>query len=44
MFLWEDERVNPQDMNKGFLRGELLVKVCVFSYLNRFIRTPAEYP
>ncbi|KAF9785950.1 hypothetical protein BJ322DRAFT_754912 [Thelephora terrestris] len=25
-FLWEGERVDPQDMNKGFLRGELLVK------------------
>ena len=30
-FLWEGERVDPQDMNKGFLRGELLVKVCISS-------------
>ena len=28
-FLWEGERVILQDMNKGFLRGELLVKVRV---------------
>ena len=26
-FLWEGEQVDPQDMNAGFLRGELLVKV-----------------
>lgn len=26
-FLWEDERVDLQDMKKGFLRGELLTKV-----------------
>lgn len=26
-FLWEGERADPQDTNKGFLRGELLVKV-----------------
>ncbi|KAF9779677.1 hypothetical protein BJ322DRAFT_1024523 [Thelephora terrestris] len=27
VFLWENEQVDPQDMNKGFLCGELLVKV-----------------
>lgn len=33
-FLWEDERADPQDTNKGFLRGQLLVKVPPFlSYL-----------
>ena len=26
-FLWENERVDPQDINSGFLRGGLLVKV-----------------
>lgn len=26
-FLWKGEQVDPQDINKGFLRGELLVKV-----------------
>lgn len=30
-FLWEGERVDLQDINKGFLRGELLVKVCTVS-------------
>jgi hypothetical protein len=27
-FLWENERVNEEDMKKGFLRGQVLVKVC----------------
>lgn len=26
-FLWEDERADPRDTNKGFLRGKILVKV-----------------
>ena len=42
-FLWEGERVVPHDMNKGFLRGELLVKVRVLSHLGPPIRTPTEY-
>jgi hypothetical protein len=33
-FLWESERAYPQDMNKGFLRGELLVKVRISSFSN----------
>jgi len=32
-FLWEGERVTLQDMKKGFLRGELLVKVRLFFHL-----------
>lgn len=32
-FLWEGEQVDQHDMKKGFLRGELLVMVCVFSHL-----------
>ena len=27
-FLWEGENPNVQDLNKGFLRGEILVYVC----------------
>ena len=34
-FLWENEKVTPQAFNKGFLRGELLLKVRTsFSYLS----------
>jgi hypothetical protein len=33
-FLWEGEHINPQDMNKGFLRGELLIKVSIPSCLS----------
>jgi len=29
-FLWEEERVDARDMNKGFLRGGLLIKVVIF--------------
>jgi len=31
-FLWEGERVDPRDMNKGFLRGELLIKVRILPH------------
>jgi hypothetical protein len=37
-FLWENERVDEEDMKKGFLRGRVLVKVCfsiqALSYLS----------
>jgi hypothetical protein len=33
-FLWERERVDPSNMNKGFLRGQLLIKICAFSLPN----------
>jgi hypothetical protein len=28
-FLWEGGRVDSHDMNQGFLRGDLLIKVCL---------------
>lgn len=44
-FLWEGEQVNPQDMNEGFLRGELLIKVRVFSHSSPTrSQTPTEHP
>lgn len=27
-FLWEGEKPDVQDLNRGFLRGEILVYVC----------------
>ena len=44
-FLWEGEQVDPRDMNKGFLRGDLLVKVCVFLCLGSTLPLciPAEH-
>jgi len=42
-FLWEGERVVLNDMKKGFLRGELLVKVRVLSHSGPPIQTSTEY-
>ena len=41
-FLWEGERVDPQDMNKGFLRGELLTKVRISFQLEPEMLTDAS--
>ena len=35
-FLWENERVDEEDMKKGFLRGNVLVKVCVSLHLSPY--------
>jgi hypothetical protein len=39
-FLWQGGRADMQDLKKGFLRGELLVKVCTVSSP---VQTLAEY-
>src|SRR5882757_10043519 len=33
-FLWEGERANTRDLKKGFLRGEILVRVCHFTLVD----------
>lgn len=42
-FLWEGEQVDPQDMNKGFLRGGLLVKALLSIFIGPAAARPGSH-